>query len=66
MRKMTKIDPVEVEVLRNHLVSIVYEMGAVLRRTAYSPNIREREDSSCQISVEVDGMLPGTMPPTSA
>ena len=53
---MTKIDPVEVEVLRNHLVSIVYEMGAVLRRTAYSPNIREREDCSCALA-DTEGQI---------
>ena len=53
---MTKIDPVEVEVLRNHLVSIVYEMGAVLRRTAYSPNIREREDCSCVLA-DIEGQI---------
>ncbi|HJP11798.1 MAG TPA: hydantoinase B/oxoprolinase family protein, partial [Arenicellales bacterium] len=47
---MPEIDQIEVEVLRNHLVSIVYEMGAVLRRTAYSPNIREREDCSCVLA----------------
>ena len=53
---MAKIDPVEVEVLRNRLISIVYEMGAVLRRTAYSPNIRGREDCSC-ILADVDGQI---------
>jgi len=53
---MTKVDPVEVEVLRNRLVSIVYEMGAVLRRTAYSPNIREREDCSC-ILADTEGQI---------
>jgi N-methylhydantoinase B len=47
---MPNVDAVETEVLRNKLVSIVYEMGAVLRRTAYSPNIREREDCSCVIT----------------
>ena len=48
--RVPEIDQIEVEVLRNHLVSIVYEMGAVLRRTAYSPNIREREDCSCVLA----------------
>lgn len=36
--------------MRNRLISIVTEMGAVLRRTAYSPNIREREDCSCVLA----------------
>jgi N-methylhydantoinase B len=53
---LVNIDPVEVEVLRNRLISIVYEMGAVLRRTAYSPNIREREDCSCILS-DVEGQI---------
>jgi N-methylhydantoinase B len=54
--EMTNIDPVEVEVLRNRLISIAYEMGAVLRRTAYSPNIREREDCSC-ILADIEGQI---------
>src|SRR5712691_1259252 len=43
------IDPVTLEVLRNALESIADEMGAVLRRTAFSPNIKERMDASCAI-----------------
>ncbi len=47
---MATVGPVEMEVLRNRFISIAYEMGAVLRRTAYSPNIREREDCSCVLA----------------
>lgn len=36
------IDPITPEVLRNALESIADEMGAVLRRTAFSPNLRGR------------------------
>ncbi len=43
------IDPVTLEVLRNALESIADEMGAVLRRTSFSPNIKERMDASCAI-----------------
>src|SRR6266699_2505150 len=43
------IDPVTLEVLRNALESISDEMGAVLRRTSFSPNIKERMDASCAI-----------------
>src|SRR5690349_9628130 len=43
------IDPVTLEVLRNALESIADEMGAVLKRTAFSPNIKERMDASCAI-----------------
>ena len=43
------IDPVTLEVLRNGLESIADEMGAVLKRTSFSPNIKERMDASCAI-----------------
>src|ERR1700693_351092 len=43
------IDPVTLEVLRNALESIADEMGAVLKRTSFSPNIKERMDASCAI-----------------
>jgi len=36
-------------VLRNALESIADEMGAVLKRTSFSPNIKERMDASCAI-----------------
>src|SRR5213075_787271 len=42
-------DPIEIEVFRNLFHSIAEEMGAALRRTAFSPNIRERRDYSCAI-----------------
>src|SRR3954449_9573157 len=43
------IDPITLEVLRNALESIADEMGAVLERTSFSPNIKERMDASCAI-----------------
>lgn len=42
-------DPIELEVFRHLLVSIADEMGIVLRRTAFSPNIKERRDYSCAV-----------------
>jgi len=42
-------DPVELEVFKNLYHSIAEEMGAVLRRTAFSPNIKERRDYSCAV-----------------
>ena len=39
-------DAVELEVLRNRLEGIATEMGRVLIRGAYSPNITERQDCS--------------------
>ncbi len=43
------MDPVALEVLRHALEGVADEMGAVLRRTAYSPNIKEREDCSAAV-----------------
>src|SRR3984893_44404 len=43
------VDPITLEVLRNALESTADEMGAVLKRTSFSPNIKERMDASCAI-----------------
>lgn len=43
------IDPVRLEVLKNRFTSLTEEMGAVLMRTAFSPNIKERRDFSCAL-----------------
>ncbi len=45
----TRHDPVELELFRHLLVSIPEEMGVVLRKTAFSANIKERHDYSCAI-----------------
>src|SRR5450432_482505 len=42
-------DPIELELFRHLLVSIAEEMGAVLRKTAFSANIKERRDYSCAV-----------------
>jgi N-methylhydantoinase B/oxoprolinase/acetone carboxylase alpha subunit len=44
----------DLEVFRNLFVSIAEEMGAVLRRTAFSANIKERRDYSCAV-YDADG-----------
>jgi N-methylhydantoinase B len=44
-----KADPIELEIFKNLFHSIAEEMGAALRRTAFSPNIKERRDYSCAI-----------------
>jgi N-methylhydantoinase B/oxoprolinase/acetone carboxylase alpha subunit len=41
--------PVELELFRHLLVSIPEEMGIVLRKTAFSANIKERRDYSCAV-----------------
>jgi N-methylhydantoinase B len=42
-------DPIMFEVIKNALVSSAREMSHALRRTAFSPNIKERRDCSCAI-----------------
>ena len=44
-----KFDPIEMELFKNIFISISEEMGAVLGRTALSPNIKERKDFSCAL-----------------
>jgi N-methylhydantoinase B len=43
------IDPVTLEVFKHLILAIPEEMGANLRRTAFSPNIKERLDESCAL-----------------
>lgn len=43
------ISPVEVEVFRHLFTALAEEMGAALRRAAFSPNIKERRDYSCAL-----------------
>jgi N-methylhydantoinase B len=43
------IDPVALAVFQNAITSIAEEMGAALRRSSISPNIKERRDYSCAI-----------------
>src|SRR5579872_4251710 len=42
-------DPIELEIFKNIYHSVAEEMGAALRRTAFSPNIKERRDYSCAV-----------------
>jgi N-methylhydantoinase B len=42
-------DPIELTVFQCAVHSIAEEMGAALRRTALSPNIKERRDYSCAV-----------------
>ena len=43
------IDAVELEIFKNLFHSVAEEMGAALRRSAFSPNIKERRDYSCAV-----------------
>ena len=49
-------DPIELEIFTNIYHSIAEEMGAALRRTAFSPNIKERRDYSCAV-YDADGQV---------
>ena len=42
-------DPVRLEIFKNLFHSVAEEMGGVLRRSAFSPNIKERRDYSCAV-----------------
>ena len=46
---MSNFDPIELAIFKSAARSIAEEMGAVLRRTAFSPNIKERRDYSCAV-----------------
>ena len=44
-----RFDPITLEIYRALYTSVAEEMGIALRRTAFSPNIKERRDYSCAI-----------------
>jgi N-methylhydantoinase B/oxoprolinase/acetone carboxylase alpha subunit len=50
------MDPASLQVWISRLAALADEMGAVLRRAAYSPNIKERADCSCAVFTP-DGTL---------
>jgi N-methylhydantoinase B len=49
MRQKSSFDPVTLEIYRALYTSVAEEMGVSLRRTAFSPNIKERRDYSCAV-----------------
>src|SRR4026207_1636206 len=46
---MKRFDPITLEIYRALFTSVAEEMGIALRRTAFSPNIKERRDYSCAV-----------------
>ena len=42
-----RIDPIQFEVVRSTLTQVTEEMAAALRRSAYSTNVKTRQDFSC-------------------
>lgn len=49
MSQATQPSAVELEVFRHLFTALAEEMGAALRRAAFSPNIKERRDYSCAL-----------------
>jgi N-methylhydantoinase B len=45
----SRFDPTTLEIYRALFTSVAEEMGIALRRTAFSPNIKERRDYSCAV-----------------
>jgi N-methylhydantoinase B len=48
-KRQPDFDPVTLEIYRALYTSVAEEMGIALRRTAHSPNIKERRDYSCAV-----------------
>jgi N-methylhydantoinase B len=42
-------DPIRLEVFKHLFAAVAEEMGVVLRKSSYSPNIKERRDFSCAL-----------------
>src|SRR5947209_4418075 len=55
-RMSAPLDAATLQVWISRLAGVADEMGAVLRRAAYSPNIKERADCSCALFTP-DGTL---------
>jgi N-methylhydantoinase B len=53
---MKTFDPTTLEIYRALYTSVAEEMGVTLRRTSFSPNIKERRDYSCAV-FDFDGRV---------
>jgi N-methylhydantoinase B len=54
---MKTANPVKLEIFKSLFHAIAEEMGATLKRTAFSPNIKERRDYSCAIFDSLGDMV---------
>jgi N-methylhydantoinase B/oxoprolinase/acetone carboxylase alpha subunit len=54
---VTRLDPASLQVLISRLTAVAEEMGAVLRRAAFSPNIKERADCSAALFTPAGELL---------
>src|SRR2546430_17533743 len=53
---VSAVNPISLELFRSALTAIAEEMGVVLTRSSYSPNIKERRDFSCAL-FDLEGRL---------
>src|SRR5438093_1661430 len=53
----TQTDPIELAIFKSAFHSVAEEMGAALRRTSFSPNIKERRDYSCAVFDSVGNVI---------
>src|SRR5438067_13738577 len=51
------LDPASLQILISRLTAVAEEMGAVLRRAAFSPNIKERADCSAALFTPAGELL---------
>jgi N-methylhydantoinase B len=51
------IDPIRLELFRHIFSAIAEEMGVVLRKASFSPNIKERRDYSCAVFNAMGSMI---------
>jgi N-methylhydantoinase B len=56
-RRMPQISPIDLEVYWTRLVNIVDEAGAALKRTSFSPIVRESNDFACVLLDEAGRLL---------
>ncbi len=50
-------DPIRLEIFKHLLSAIAEEMGAILRKASFSPNIKERRDYSCAVFDSTGNMV---------
>lgn len=55
--RQSRLDPAEIAVIGHALHSVAVEMGLALRRTAFSPNIKERRDYSSAVFTNLGELI---------
>lgn len=56
MKTKASSDPIRLEIYKHLFAAIAEEMGVLLRKASYSPNIKERRDFSCAL-FDADGRM---------